>query len=206
MKAFKYIKRWWHKYWHWVLGGFIVAVMIGGLASSYILTDGWQSNGNGNRNEPTSTPHHTSTPTPTVIHHTPTPTPTPTVSPTPTSTHHGGGGGGGGVHCNPSGAFTVTRISGTGVWHGSTWTVSAYPGETNYIIFRLTNYRCTDIVANASITGNCSVITGAGNYTVQSLNSRDITFTWVVNSSAPIGNCSANISIVDMPPQPTPTP
>lgn len=161
--------------------------------ASYVCTDGWQSNGNGDRNHPTPThtPSHTVTPTPT---HSPThtPTPIPTHSPTPTCVPPCSGGGGG----SWGGEFTVTYIGGTGNWRGHTWTVNAYPGETNYITFRLSNTMGTDVVANASVSGNCSPITGAGNYTVSAISIKDITFTWVVNNSSSLGVCESIITIV----------
>lgn len=194
MRGFKNFKRWCHKYWHWVLGVFVVVVAIGGLVASYVCTDGWQSNGNGDRNHPTPThtPTHTVTPTPTHSPtHTSTPTPTPTHTPTPTCIPPCSGGGGG----SWGGELTVTYIGGTGDWHGHTWTVSAYPGETNYITFRLSNTMGTDVVANASVSGNCSPITGAGNYTVPAISIKDVTFTWVVNNSSSLGVCVSTINI-----------
>lgn len=93
----------------------------------------------------------------------------------------GGGGGGSTQHVNP---FTISHIAGTGVWYESIWTINAYPGETNFITLRVSNSNHVSLIAYANVSGNCSTIYGAGNYTVPANGFKDITFTLVVNSSA----------------------
>ena len=161
----------------------VLIVTIGAIGAVYAGTSVWHND----NISPTPTPRQTPSPTPTVIHtptHTPTSTPTPTVTPTPTHPPSGGGSGGGGgstQHVNP---FTISHIAGTGVWYESVWTINAYPGETNFITLRVSNSNHTSIIAYANVSGNCSTIYGAGNYTVPANGFKDITFTLVVNSSA----------------------
>ena len=196
------IKRWIGKWGGWVLGTLIVAIVLAGIAVSYVATDEWGT-GDG---KATPTPTHTSMPTPTPTYvptSTPVATPAPTPTPTPTHTPTGGGGGGGG---GVGAVFTVTNIAGTGVWYGNTWTASAQPGETNFVTLRIASSFGSPFVVNASVTGNCSTVYGAGNYTVPTLGVKDITFTWIADNSSPLGTCVSNITIQEAYPQPTPTP
>jgi hypothetical protein len=165
-----------------VIIAIVLIVTIGAIGAAYAVTSVMHDNDN-----ITPTPRQISSPTPTVTHApTPTPVSTQTATPTQTPTHtpsggSGGGGGGSTQHANP---FTISHIAGTGVWYESVWTINAYPGETNFITLRVSNSNHVSLIAYANVSGNCSTIYGAGNYTVPANGFKDITFTLVVNSSA----------------------
>jgi len=134
---------------------------------------------------PTITPTSTPTVTPII-----TPTVTPTSTPIPTPTEYIGGGGGGG-----GGTLITSYISGTGVWNDYVWTVETYPSETNYLVLRVFSTYSYGVTVHAIVSGNCSTIYGAGDYVIPAKGSRDITFTWIADSSSPVGLCSSNIVI-----------
>jgi len=81
-------------------------------------------------------------------------------------------------------ALSVSLVSGEG-WSDGTWTVNAYPNDTNTLVLKVSNKGTVDIVV--SVGESTGKITGVGNYKVPSTGSVDVTLTWAVPSDEPAG-------------------
>jgi hypothetical protein len=101
-------------------------------------------------------------------------------------------------------SITVTVPAGDGDWANIggvwTWTVAAEPNESKFITLKVWNSAHAPITVNAGVTGGCTTITGAGAYVIPTAigttaGTRELTFTWNVDSDFTPGTCTSNITI-----------
>ena len=94
----------------------------------------------------------------------------------------------------------VDGISSDGQWQYLTpnwvWTQPGQPCEAKFLTLEVSNSADVPITVLPAVTAGCpDMAISAGPYSVLAGDTMDITFTWNVNCSSPVGTCTSNITI-----------
>lgn len=99
-------------------------------------------------------------------------------------------------------AFTVAGSTGDGSWTPTSattgiWALDGVPGNTEHLYLAISNQGSVPLTAHVTVTGNCSDVTGAGDYIIPASGggANTVTITWTVNNSSTPGLCVNTINI-----------